>query len=74
LHQVLHERLKIVGVTAAAPKKKDTNRNERTQVVHEWLQGNGGQVTGTDPDTGRDRGSSAWPDACGSVVLDATEV
>jgi hypothetical protein len=38
--------------------------------VCEWLEENGGQVTGVDPDTGKDRVTSAWPDVCGSAVQD----
>ena len=71
LHQVLHERLKLVGLVAAATKKKKAaNRSERTETVCGWLEENGRQVTGTDPDTGKDRGASAWPDVCGSAVED----
>jgi len=72
LHQVLHERLKLVGLVAAATKKKKAaNRSEQTETVYEWLEENGGQVTGIDPDTGKDRGASAWPDVCGSAVRSA---
>jgi hypothetical protein len=70
LNQALFERSKLEGALMSGSKKKPSNRSERTEAVHHWLEENGGQVTGIDPDTGKDKGASAWPGACGSAVED----
>jgi hypothetical protein len=70
LHQALFERRKVEGVLTPGSKKKPSNRSERTEAAFHCLEENGGQVTGIDPDTGKDKGASAWPDACGSAVED----
>ena len=70
LHQALFERSKVEGVLTPGSKKNPSNRSERTEAVYHWLEENGGQVTGIDPDTGKDKGASAWPDVYGSAVED----
>jgi hypothetical protein len=54
LHQALFERSKLEGaLTPDSKQKRSNNRSERTEAVYHWLEENGGQVTGIDPDTGK---------------------